>query len=157
MSYDNGTGRHARLPPAGVELDVSVPPGPPAPRKTDPIGAVQRWWSLAVVVASLAGAGWYASQVLNGYAERGQVDAVRADMRDLDARARELERACDRLLEISRAGARHDHEVAARVDWLVQQLAEDARRRRGLVRLPPGPMGASAPALPAAAGETEGP
>lgn len=160
MSYEggNGTGRHARLPPRGAVMDTHVPPSPPPPaRKSDPIAAVSRWWSLAVVVASLTAAGWYAAQVLNGYAERTQVDEVQRDVRAIDQRARDLERTAQQLLDAQRDAVRRHEQIAERLDWLVRQEVEDARRvRRTLTSMPPRPIGVVQPAA-AAAVQTEGP
>ena len=138
-------------------MDTHVPPSPPPPRKSDPIAAVSRWWSLAVVVASLTAAGWYAAQVLNGYAEREQVDAVQRDVRALDARARDLEHATRALLDSQRDAVRRHEQIAERLDWLVRQEVEDARRvRRTLTSMPPRPIGVVQPAA-APAAQTEGP
>lgn len=136
MTYDGGpgTGRHGRLRDR-VEFAESTPP---AARKHDPVAAVSRWWSLAVVVASLTAAGWYAAQVLNGYAEREQVDAVQRDVRALDARARDLEHATRALLDSQREMTRRHEQMLDRLDWLVRQELEAAlRERRRLTSVPP--------------------
>lgn len=138
-----GTGRHARVPPAGFAIEESMlgAPMPPRPPRTDPVSAIQRWWALSTIVATLIGAGFIVSQTMNGYAKHESVEDVRAEVREVSDRLSEQERTAARMLEAQRHASDQQAAIAQRVDWLVQAEVEVARRqRRALLQSPPPPM-----------------